>query len=92
MMNLSRRSLITGLVSLAVTAPAIVRASSLMPVKDWREGFELLASYRISLESTAKGFRNSPFYQLYDVSRPFKAPFTLAGCDIVFDGGWEGVK
>lgn len=31
-MSLSRRSLITGLVSL-VAAPAIVRASSLMPVK-----------------------------------------------------------
>ncbi len=29
----SRRSFITGLVSLAVTAPAIVKAASLMPVK-----------------------------------------------------------
>ena len=32
-MTLSRRSLITGLVSFAVTAPSIVRAASLMPVK-----------------------------------------------------------
>ena len=32
-MTLSRRSLITGLVSFAATAPAIVRATSLMPVK-----------------------------------------------------------
>jgi hypothetical protein len=33
MTNLNRRSLITGLISFAVTAPAIVRAASLMPVK-----------------------------------------------------------
>lgn len=33
-MTLSRRSLITGLVSL-VASPAIVRVSSLMPVKAW---------------------------------------------------------
>jgi hypothetical protein len=32
-MTMTRRRLITGLVSFAVTAPAIVRASSLMPVK-----------------------------------------------------------
>ena len=39
-MTLSRRTLITGLISL-VAAPAIVRAGSLMPVKavDWTEGF-----------------------------------------------------
>jgi hypothetical protein len=30
---INRRSLITGLISFAVTAPAIVRAASLMPVK-----------------------------------------------------------
>jgi hypothetical protein len=30
---MSRRSLITGMISLAVAAPAIVRAASLMPVK-----------------------------------------------------------
>jgi hypothetical protein len=30
---MSRRSLITGMISLAVTAPAIVRAANLMPVK-----------------------------------------------------------
>ncbi len=30
---INRRSLITGLISFAVTAPAIVRADSLMPVK-----------------------------------------------------------
>ena len=35
-MTLSRRSLITGLVSF-VAAPAIVRASSLMPVKAWAD-------------------------------------------------------
>jgi hypothetical protein len=33
MTNFNRRSLITGLISFAVTAPAIVRAASLMPVK-----------------------------------------------------------
>ncbi len=33
MTTLSRRGLITGLVSFAVTAPSIVRATSLMPVK-----------------------------------------------------------
>jgi len=32
-MTINRRSLITGLISFAVTAPAIVRAASLMPVK-----------------------------------------------------------
>lgn len=32
-MTISRRGLITGLVSFAVTAPAIVKVSSLMPVK-----------------------------------------------------------
>ena len=32
-MSLSRRSLITGLISFAATAPAIVRAGSLMPVR-----------------------------------------------------------
>lgn len=35
---LNRRSLITGLVSFAATAPAIVKASSLMPVKAHRGG------------------------------------------------------
>jgi hypothetical protein len=35
-MTLSRRSLITGLASL-VAAPAIVRVSSLMPVKAWAD-------------------------------------------------------
>lgn len=39
-MILSRRSLITGLVSL-VAAPAIVRAGSIMPVKAWAEGSPL---------------------------------------------------
>ena len=34
-MELNRRSLITGLIAFAVTAPAIVRAGSLMPVKVW---------------------------------------------------------
>lgn len=33
MVELSRRGLLTGLVSFAACAPAIVRASSLMPVK-----------------------------------------------------------
>lgn len=33
MTELSRRGLITGLIAFAVTAPAIVRAGSLMPVK-----------------------------------------------------------
>jgi hypothetical protein len=35
----SRRSFITDLIAFAATAPAIVRASNLMPVKnvDWRE-------------------------------------------------------
>ena len=36
-MLISRRGLITGLVSF-VAAPAIVRASSLMPVKAWTSG------------------------------------------------------
>lgn len=39
---LSRRSLITGLISFAVTAPAIVRASSLMPVKVIKNEFEFI--------------------------------------------------
>ena len=39
-MTLSRRSLITGLVSL-VASPAIVRASSLMLVKAWAEDVPL---------------------------------------------------
>jgi hypothetical protein len=34
-MQLSRRSLITGLGALLVASPAIVRAGSLMPVKSW---------------------------------------------------------
>lgn len=33
----TRRSFITGLISFAVTAPAIVRATSLMPVKQMIE-------------------------------------------------------
>lgn len=42
---LSRRSLITGLISL-VAAPAIVRAGSLMPVKVWpiESGEEILSN------------------------------------------------
>jgi hypothetical protein len=32
-MDLPRREIITGLISLAVTAPAIVRAASIMPVR-----------------------------------------------------------
>lgn len=46
-MILSRRSLITGLVSL-VAAPAIVRASSLMPVKTWVP-LEGATAYQIAL-------------------------------------------
>jgi hypothetical protein len=37
-MTINRRGLITGLASLVVTAPAIVRASSLMPVKAITDG------------------------------------------------------
>ncbi len=37
-MNLSRRGLITGLISF-VAAPAVVRASSLMPVKPYKKTF-----------------------------------------------------
>lgn len=39
MIEQSRRGFITGLISFAATAPAIVRATSLMPVKamNWRE-------------------------------------------------------
>jgi hypothetical protein len=36
---LNRRSLITGLISFAVTAPTIVRAASLMPVKVFKPAF-----------------------------------------------------
>ena len=50
-MTLSRRSLITGLISL-VAAPAIVRVSSLMPVK--------------AMEPEA-AFEWSPFYTAYPV-------------------------
>lgn len=32
-LDISRRGLITGLISFAVTAPAIVRATNLMPIK-----------------------------------------------------------
>jgi hypothetical protein len=34
---MNRRGLITGLISLGVTAPAIVRASALMPVKVYKQ-------------------------------------------------------
>jgi hypothetical protein len=37
MFEQSRRGFITGLISFAATAPAIVRATSLMPVKNWRD-------------------------------------------------------
>jgi hypothetical protein len=39
-MTINRRSLITGLISFAVTAPAIVRAASLMPVKVFKPWLE----------------------------------------------------
>jgi hypothetical protein len=48
-MNLSRRGLITGLISF-VAAPAIVRAASLMPVKALEAEFEFSGFY--SLYST----------------------------------------
>lgn len=35
-MGVDRRGLITGLGSLFIAAPAIVRAGSLMPVKSWK--------------------------------------------------------
>ncbi len=38
MTELSRRSLLTGLLSFAVTAPAIVRSTSLMPIKALIDG------------------------------------------------------
>jgi hypothetical protein len=45
-MTLSRRPLITGLASL-VAAPAIVRASSLMPVKAWCDADLMAALSRV---------------------------------------------
>ena len=54
-MSLSRRSLITGLISL-VAAPAIVRVSSLMPVKVMEEAaeFEFSGFYSIVPASVAQ--------------------------------------
>jgi len=58
-MELSRRSLITGLVSL-VASPAIVRAGALMPVKAWveevplalcRDEFGLIPGWRLLCNS-----------------------------------------
>lgn len=43
---INRRSLITGLISL-VAAPAIIRVSSLMPVKNMMEESSLLGQYMI---------------------------------------------
>jgi hypothetical protein len=47
MIQPSRRGFITGLVSLAVTAPAIVRAASIMPVKLMRPSPQLIYSNRV---------------------------------------------
>lgn len=35
---MNRRSLLTGMGATIIAAPAIVRASSLMPIKVWRDG------------------------------------------------------
>ncbi len=84
----SRRSFITGLVAL-VAAPAIVRASSLMPVKDWREGFSPLSAeellrlwmaeaYRITkegLEQSLYGVSGWGPVQTYPLDRQFRDGF-----------------
>ncbi len=45
MIKPTRRGFITGLISLAVTAPAIVRISSLMPIKNMFIGNEPLINF-----------------------------------------------
>ena len=89
MTQLSRRSLITGLISLAA-APAIVRATSLMPVKVMEAAIIRNPDIWI-MESTARGFRESPFYQLYECSKFVRSEFTVDGYDIFFDGGFTGI-
>jgi hypothetical protein len=54
-MTLSRRSLITGLVSF-VAAPAIVRCSSLMPVKMWPKHIEPPFVYLQTMDGTISAF------------------------------------
>lgn len=67
MIQPSRRSFITGLTSLIVTAPAIVRASSLMPVKAMRSAqfipvYDLLDGRIVSVNvvSAGSGYRFPP--------------------------------
>ena len=71
-MSLSRRSLITGLISL-VAAPAIVRVSSLMPVKVMEEAAEVEFSgfYSIIPISVAQ---HPDFLAAYDaIERNYRA-------------------
>lgn len=73
-MSVSRRSLITGLVSF-VAAPAIVRASSLMPVKRTLSFEELLAE-RINeaYAVVARDINRNLYGDLVDVTRKVFVP------------------
>jgi hypothetical protein len=53
-MTPSRRSFVTGLISFAATAPAIVRASSLMPVKQMLEPVHFAIDYATGPDVTVK--------------------------------------
>jgi hypothetical protein len=69
-MQLSRRSLITGLASF-IAAPAIVRVSSLMPVKAWVEPTFRMGTWQgitwhdIEAVVTAEAEHNGRLYQTY---------------------------
>jgi hypothetical protein len=75
----SRRSFITGLVSL-VAAPAIVRVASIMPVKNYQSIEDLIA---LRIEETAAIVNRNINTIMF--GNPPMARMKFHGCDLVFD-------
>lgn len=95
---LSRRGLITGLISLAA-APAIVRASSLMPIKVMEPTLTAEQLFRMRMEAayevTRKSLAQSLYGELTDITRQAFVPrlfvqvyarSPLLGLEVMIDG------
>jgi hypothetical protein len=76
-LDISRRGLITGLISFAVTAPAIVKAANLMPIK----AMETVTDYGFPLMAVEFTVFKGDFYALIDGEL-----WTSSG------GSWEQIR
>lgn len=96
MINTNRRGFLTGLVSFAATAPAIVRAANIMPVRPYKSIDEIIkeALWRVGQDGSIYG--RSPMLDamgdLDALNWRFSVRATTIDTSLITTDGWASLR